>query len=127
MYLYLKLTDQLPLKQEYSLAELSATNNALALVMLRIRDGNAYGIKNNGILNKLSAEIIDATKKYHNCRYEESGRVISPISRDSEIDICDTNRESGLSLRHHSGLKDNPQHPSVAYTNPMQSEFVHVM
>jgi len=62
LYVYLQASGKLPPKDEYTELELTAASNALALTILRIRDGKVRGIEQQGLLKKLVKELIHAAK-----------------------------------------------------------------
>lgn len=79
LFLYLQLSSRTPPKEEYSKSELFAAEQALALIMLRIRDGKHRGVKKDSILTTLTADLVSAVKS-------EGGYADSDDDSDSDDD-----------------------------------------
>jgi hypothetical protein len=77
LYSYLQLSNNVPLKADYSKGELDAAEKALALIILRIRDGKLRGIKKTSVLTKMTSELVSAAKT-------ESGYADSDDDSDSD-------------------------------------------
>ena len=82
LYMYLQATDKLPPKEEYTADERRAASEALALLMLRYRDGKTRGMKSKGVLAQLTAELVQSAKT-------ESGFPDSDDDSDDEDDDGD--------------------------------------
>lgn len=62
MYLFLQAIGQVPPKVEYTKEELQDSLEALALQLLRMRDGKTRGLKLHGQIAKLTYELVEAAK-----------------------------------------------------------------
>ena len=82
LYMYLQASDKLPPKEEYTTEERRAASEALALLMLRFRDGKTRGMKQKGVLAQLTAELVQSAKV-------ESGFPDSDDDSDDEEDDLD--------------------------------------
>ena len=62
VYLYLQKSSDIPTKKEYEDEELQDAASALALMILRIRDGKTRDTLTNGVLRNLTKELIASAK-----------------------------------------------------------------
>lgn len=62
LYVYLLVFAGVPPSDDYTGAELGAAETALALIILRIRDGKYRGVKKDSVLMKLTKDLIVAAK-----------------------------------------------------------------
>jgi len=83
VYLYLHNSSDKPMKKEYEEEEVLAASGALALMVLRIRDGKTRDTIANGVLRKLTKELILSAQS-------EGGY---PDSDDDDVDSGDDEQE----------------------------------
>ena len=63
IYLFLVLIQQVPPKEEYTALEKEEVMEIVSIILLRLRDGKTRGFKKNGVLVKLTKELIKAAKE----------------------------------------------------------------
>lgn len=84
IYLFLVLIRRVPPKEEYTALEKEEVMEIVSIILLRLRDGKTRGFKKNGVLVKLTKELIKAAK-------EEVGY---PDSDDDEEEDSDAEPEA---------------------------------
>lgn len=63
LYLLLMSIDQVPPKEEYTDPDKAQVIEMLSILLLRLRDGKTRGVKKNGLLVRLTKELISAAKE----------------------------------------------------------------
>lgn len=90
VYLFLVLINRVPPKEEYSPKEKEEVMEIVSIILLRLRDGKTRGIRKQGVLMRLTHELISAAK-------EEVGY---PDSDDDDEDDDEGDNDRSRRRRH---------------------------
>ena len=93
VYLYLQNSSDKPMKKEYEEEELQAAASALALMVLRIRDGKTRDTVANGVLRALTRELMLSARSEGG--YPDSDDEEDDDDKDDDGEREDDVREEG--------------------------------
>lgn len=109
VYIFLVIIQRVPPKEEYTNEEKMEVMEIVSIILLRLRDGKSRGIRKDGVLMKLTKELIKAAKeevgypdsdddeeKGSDDEEDESGDEDDQEEGEEEGDINGEDAEKGL-------------------------------